>query len=70
MALLKPDIQINKVFLIAKKIRDFTKTKGLFLKIEKNKTVIYFPKGMPRTRIEELKFVLKSNFPEENFIFK
>lgn len=61
----------NKIFQIAKIIKDYTKIRGIFLKKDKkNKILICFPKGTPKFKIEELKVILKSKFPEEDFVFR
>lgn len=61
----------EKIFLLAKTIKDFTKVKGIVLRRDrKNRILVYFPKNLPRLRIEELKVILKTKFPEETFLFR
>lgn len=71
MTFVRINLPKEKVFQIAKVIKEATKIRGIILKIDrKNKILVYFPKGMPKFRIEEIKVILKTHFPEEEFVFR
>jgi len=71
MNFVKISVPENKILKIAKKIKDSTKTRGILLRFDqKNRILVCFPEDTPKMKIEELKVILKSEFPEENFLFR
>lgn len=61
----------NKIFQISKLLKDTTKIRGIVLRFDrKNRISVCFPESTPRFMIEEIKVVLRTNFPNDNFVFR